>query len=191
MPGIVLNIFCRTSYVILAILEDRSCTHFAEDKTGRERLSVLSKSIQLVSFGVGVRTQSYRHPNQELALFLDAGVASVQTSSGLAGDPLESRAKAKWLTWTPKELPPATRPTTRGMALSSGQALSRARTRTRRAAEGWARSCRGSRGRADGTGGGQPFGVRSTFLRAYVASRRRVVGTTSNPLRGAVASPWS
>lgn len=79
----------------------------------------------------------------------------------------------------------------------AGRAERGARSRLRRAGRGWARSCRGSAGpgrapagaagRADGARGGRPFGVHSTFLRAYVAGRREE-GTTSSPLRRRVAS---
>lgn len=65
-----------------------------------------------------------------------------------------------------------------------------------RRGRGWALSClgsrgRGGRGRADGDGGERPFGVRSTFLCAYVAGGQEAEGTTSSPLRRPVASPGS
>lgn len=90
--------------------------------------------------------------------------------------------------------PSSERPATQGMALSSGRCWSGARGAGRSEQEpdapsrqglgaqlprfGGAPAGAGGRGRADGAGGGRPFGVRSTFLRAYVADGREE-GTTS------------
>lgn len=93
-----------------------------------------------------------------------------------------------------------------GMALSSGRVPSWARPARRGRAEPDApsgrrlgaqlpRCCGAGRARASAAeqmapAGGRPFGVRSTFLRAYVADGREG-RTTSSPLRRPVASPVS
>lgn len=166
---------------------------------GLERLSVLPSRIN-------IRTLDDSSPVSGLNAFL--GYRCRACPNTLRPRRRRTRISSKGWTWTSPaagcwafpefpfpSAPWPSAPPPRGRCWpAAGAVPGAARARSRRAepAEGWARSCRGSaghrrRGRADGAGGGRPFGVRSTFLCAYVAGGR-AERTTSSPLRRLVSS---